>query len=29
VIFVSELAAGVRTPADYTVEQCLADWLET
>ena len=24
-----ELAAGVRTPASYTVEQCLMDWLET
>jgi hypothetical protein len=24
-----ELAAGVRTPANYTVEQCLKDWLET
>src|SRR5260370_35548298 len=24
-----ELAAGVRTPAKYTVEQCLKDWLET
>jgi predicted transcriptional regulator len=24
-----ELAAGVRTPAHYTVEQCLKDWLET
>jgi hypothetical protein len=25
----TELAAGVRTPAHYTVEQCLKDWLET
>jgi hypothetical protein len=25
----SELAAGIRTPANYTVEQCLKDWLET
>jgi len=25
----TELAAGVRTPANYTVEQCLKDWLET
>jgi hypothetical protein len=24
-----ELAAGIRTPASYTVEQCLKDWLET
>ena len=24
-----ELAAGIRTPANYTVEQCLMDWLET
>jgi integrase len=24
-----ERAAGVRTPANYTVEQCLKDWLET
>jgi hypothetical protein len=24
-----ELTAGVRTPANYTVEQCLKDWLET
>ena len=24
-----ELAAGIRTPANYTVEQCLKDWLET
>src|SRR6185437_7384880 len=24
-----ELAAGVRAPARYTVEQCLKDWLET
>jgi hypothetical protein len=24
-----ELAAGVRTPADYTIQQCLKDWLET
>ena len=24
-----ELAAGIRTPAHYTVEQCLKDWLET
>ena len=24
-----ELAAGVRTPANYTVEQCLKDWPET
>jgi integrase len=24
-----ELAAGVRTPANYTAEQCLKDWLET
>ncbi len=24
-----ELAAGIRTPARYTVEQCLKDWLET
>jgi len=24
-----ELAAGVRAPAHYTVEQCLKDWLET
>ncbi len=23
----TELAAGVRTPAHYTVEQCLKDWL--
>ncbi len=23
------LAAGVRTPASYTVEQCLKDWLQT
>jgi len=22
----TELAAGVRTPASYTVEQCLKDW---
>jgi hypothetical protein len=25
----TELAAGVRTPAHYTVEQCLKDWPET
>jgi len=25
----TELAAGVRTPATYTAEQCLQDWLET
>ena len=25
----AELAAGIRTPANYTVEQCLKDWLET
>ncbi len=25
----TELAAGIRTPASYTVEQCLEDWLET
>ena len=25
----TELAAGVPTPARYTVEQCLKDWLET
>jgi hypothetical protein len=25
----TELAAGIRTPAYYTVEQCLKDWLET
>jgi hypothetical protein len=25
----TELAAGVRAPANYTVEQCLKDWLET
>jgi hypothetical protein len=25
----TELAAGIRTPARYTVEQCLTDWLET
>ena len=25
----TELAAGIRTPARYTVEQCLKDWLET
>src|SRR6266581_4113381 len=24
-----ELAAGVRTPANYTGDQCLKDWLET
>jgi hypothetical protein len=24
----TELAAGIRTPADYAVEQCLKDWLE-
>jgi integrase len=24
-----ELAAGIRTPASYTVQQCLKDWLET
>ena len=24
----TELAAGIRTPANYTVEQCLKDWLE-
>ena len=24
----AELAAGIRTPANYTVEQCLKDWLE-
>ena len=24
-----ELAAGVRTPANFTVAQCLKDWLET
>lgn len=25
----TELPAGVRTPASYTVEQCQKDWLET
>jgi hypothetical protein len=25
----TELAAGIRTPVHYTVEQCLTDWLET
>ena len=25
----TELAAGIRTPAHYTVDQCLKDWLET
>ena len=25
----TELAAGIRIPANYTVEQCLKDWLET
>jgi len=25
----TELAVGVRTPATYTVEHCLKDWLET
>jgi hypothetical protein len=25
----TELAPGIRTPANYTVEQCLKDWLET
>jgi integrase len=25
----TELAAGIRTPANYAVEQCLNDWLET
>jgi hypothetical protein len=25
----TELAAGIRTPANYTVEQCLKDWLGT
>jgi hypothetical protein len=25
----AELAAGIRAPAHYTVEQCLKDWLET
>jgi integrase len=25
----TELAAGIRTSAQYTVEQCLKDWLET
>ncbi len=25
----TELGAGIRTPARYTVEQCLQDWLET
>jgi hypothetical protein len=25
----AELAAGVRTPANFTVDQCLKDWLET
>jgi hypothetical protein len=25
----TELAAGIRTSASYTVEQCLKDWLET
>jgi integrase len=25
----TELAAGIRTSAHYTVEQCLTDWLET
>jgi hypothetical protein len=25
----TELAAGIRAPAHYTVEQCLTDWLET
>jgi hypothetical protein len=24
-----ELAAGIRTPANYTVEQCLKEWLQT
>ena len=24
-----KLAAGIRTPANYTVGQCLQDWLET
>jgi hypothetical protein len=24
-----ELAAGIRTPATYTVERCLNDWLQT
>ena len=24
-----ELAAGIRTPAIYTVEQCLMDWLQS
>jgi hypothetical protein len=24
-----DLAAGVRTPANFTVKQCLKDWLET
>jgi len=24
----TELAAGVRTPATYTVEHCLKDWLQ-
>jgi hypothetical protein len=25
----TQLAAAVRTPAKYTVGQCLKDWLET
>jgi hypothetical protein len=25
----TELAAGIRTPAKYTVDRCLNDWLET
>ena len=25
----TELAAGIRTPAHYTAERCLKDWLET
>jgi hypothetical protein len=25
----TELAAGVRTPANYSVEQCLKDWQQT
>jgi hypothetical protein len=24
-----DLAAGLRTPANFTVKQCLKDWLET
>jgi hypothetical protein len=24
-----ELAAGIRTPATYTVEQCVTDWLDS